>query len=95
MSAGRCGATAVLDGDKVVGIITDGDLRRHLERSRSQIVTASDLMNASPKLMHSSDLAVKAFQILEQNAISQVIITEDEQYVGMVHLHDILREGIF
>lgn len=45
--------------------------------------------------MHSSDLAVKAFQILEQNAISQVIITEDEQYVGMVHLHDILREGIF
>ncbi|HBL38367.1 MAG TPA: D-arabinose 5-phosphate isomerase [Flavobacteriales bacterium] len=95
MSAGRCGATAVLDGDKVVGIITDGDLRRHLERSRSQTVTASDLMNASPKLMHSSDLAVKAFQILEQNAISQVIITEDEQYVGMVHLHDILREGIF
>ncbi len=96
MSAGRCGATAVLDGTDVVGIITDGDLRRHLERFRTaQQVQASDLMNATPKLMHSSDLAVEAFQILEQNAISQIIVLNEGQYVGMVHLHDILREGIF
>lgn len=96
MSAGRCGATAVIDHGKILGVITDGDLRRHLERNQKDgEVRARDIMNDKPKQMEGTSLAVAAFQLMEQHSISQVIVNDGDAYLGIVHLHDILREGIF
>lgn len=94
MSQGRCGATAVVDRDHVVGIITDGDLRRHLEASQPTTATAEDLMSSAPKTLEGDHLAVHAFQLMEQHAISQIIVTQSGVYAGMVHLHDLIKEGI-
>ena len=94
MSQGRCGATAVLDAGRIVGIITDGDLRRHLEASQQAQTTASDLMSLEPKTLESEHLAVHALQVLEQHAISQIMVTQNGQYAGIVHLHDLIKEGI-
>lgn len=94
MSQGRCGATAVLDSGRIVGIITDGDLRRHLEAPQQANTTASTLMSSAPKTLESEHLAVHALHILEQHAISQIIVTKDGAYAGMVHLHDLIKEGI-
>ena len=94
MSQGRCGATAVLDSRRIVGIITDGDLRRHLEAPQQPNTTAEALMSAEPKTLESEHLAVHALQILEQHAISQIIVTKGGEYAGMVHLHDLIKEGI-
>jgi arabinose-5-phosphate isomerase len=95
MSAGRCGATVVMDDGKIMGIITDGDLRRHLEQNGGAPASAHELMNPEPKVLDAESLAVKAFQIMESHAISQIVVTREETYAGMVHLHDMLREGIF
>jgi len=95
MSAGRCGATAVLEDDMIIGIITDGDLRRHLEQTGGAPALAKELMNPQPKVLDADSLAVKAFQIMESFAISQIVVTREGTYAGMVHLHDMLREGIF
>lgn len=94
MSQGRCGATAVLQADGIVGIITDGDLRRHLEAPQQENTTAADLMSGQPKTLEAEHLAVHALQLLEQHAISQIIVTKDGEYAGMVHLHDLIKEGI-
>ena len=94
MSQGRCGATAVLETGRIVGIITDGDLRRHLEAPQHANITASTLMSATPKTLESEHLAVHALHILEQHAISQIIVTKGAEYAGMVHLHDLIKEGI-
>jgi arabinose-5-phosphate isomerase len=94
MSQGRCGATAVIDQEQVVGIITDGDLRRHLETAQSATTTAQDLMSSAAKTLEGSHLAVHAFQIMEEHAISQIIVTHEGAYTGMVHLHDLIKEGI-
>ena len=95
MSAGRCGATAVMDGNTVVGIITDGDIRRSIEKGLSPITPARDIMSTSPKMMESNQLAVEAFQCMESTAITQIVVLEQGHYQGMVHLHDILKEGIY
>lgn len=94
MSQGRCGATAVVDRDQVVGIITDGDLRRHLEASQPATAIAEDLMSSAPKTLEGDHLAVHAFQLMEQHSISQIIVTQSGVYAGMVHLHDLIKEGI-
>ena len=94
MSQGRCGATAVTDNGQVVGIITDGDLRRHLEAAPSTATTARDLMSTDPKTLEGQRLAVYAFQVMERHAISQIIVTQEGAYAGMVHLHDLIKEGI-
>lgn len=94
MSQGRCGATSVTDNGQVVGIITDGDLRRHLEAAPSTATTARDLMSTDPKTLEGQRLAVYAFQVMEQHAISQIIVTQEGAYAGMVHLHDLIKEGI-
>lgn len=94
MSQGRCGATAVLEEGTVIGIVTDGDLRRHLEARGSSDVEARNLMSASPKTLEAEHLAVHAFQVMEEHAISQIIVTEGGAYAGMVHLHDLIKEGI-
>jgi len=95
MSSKRLGATAVVENDKLVGVITDGDLRRMLERSESMAgLKASDIMNKNPKRIDASELAVSAVTMLEEYNISQLIVTDNDNYAGFVHLHDLLREGL-
>lgn len=92
----RLGVTAVTNSEnQVVGIITDGDLRRMLERSNdiSQI-TAKDILSPHPKTVGASLLAVEALDILRKNDISQLIVEEEGKYLGILHLHDLVREGI-
>ncbi|MDX9853345.1 MAG: KpsF/GutQ family sugar-phosphate isomerase [Tenuifilaceae bacterium] len=96
MTSKRMGATAVLSKDgRLLGVITDGDLRRMLQRSDSvDMVTARDIMTANPKTVERDELAIRAFGKMEQNKITQLLVTDGGRYVGMIHLHDILKEGI-
>lgn len=96
ISQKRLGATAVLDRSQIVGIITDGDIRRMLESNAdfSQL-TAKDIMSKNPKTVSENALAVDALEVLEQNNITQIIAIDDKnQYSGVVHLHDLIKEGI-
>ncbi|RLD57502.1 MAG: D-arabinose 5-phosphate isomerase [Bacteroidetes bacterium] len=90
------GASAVLNNkNELTGIVTDGDLRRMLiENKDIKNLTAKDIMSPSPKTIEKDELAIKAFNIMEENNITQIIVTDNNKYVGMVHLHDILKEGI-
>jgi arabinose-5-phosphate isomerase len=89
------GATAVVDKDVLVGIITDGDLRRMLEKSlRLDVLQAVDIMSSGPKHIDGSELAVQAVKMMEENKITQLIVTEEGRYAGLVHMHDLLREGL-
>ncbi|MEP7163120.1 MAG: KpsF/GutQ family sugar-phosphate isomerase [Ferruginibacter sp.] len=92
----RLGATAVIDdSNKVVGIITDGDLRRMLENNDVvNTLVAKDIMSSSPKSINSDALAAEAFEIMRDKNISQLLVLENDQYAGIVHLHDLIREGI-
>ena len=95
ISSKRLGATAVLNDNKLVGIITDGDLRRMLERhDEISNLKARDIMTSKPKTIKKNELAINAFNMMEDHNITQLIVTEDGTYLGMVHLHDILKEGI-
>ena len=93
ITSGRTGATAVLDHHQIAGIVTDGDIRRALERNAPG--TAAAMMGKSPEVMDADELAVEAFHRMEARSISQVLVTRAGAYAGMVHLHDLLREGIF
>lgn len=96
ISKNRQGAVAVLESNKVVGIVTDGDIRRMLENDNNWMqLKAKDIMGTQPKEMVSSALAFDAFQIMEQHSITQILVVDNSSYKGMVHLHDILKEGIF
>ena len=91
----RLGSTAVIDDERLIGIITDGDLRRMLENnSNISLLKASDIMCTTPKTISSDKLASYALTILEQNNISQLVVVDNEKYIGIVHIHDILKEGI-
>jgi len=92
----RLGVTAVTDdNNKIIGIITDGDLRRMLaETTDINTLKASDIMSASPKTLTSDAMAVEAKELLEENNISQVLIQDNNQFSGVVHLHDLIKEGI-
>lgn len=96
MTSKRLGATAVLNPDNsVAGIITDGDLRRMLQKNDPvDLLTAKDIMSANPKSIDKDELAINAFNKLEVHKITQLIVTENGKYAGMIHLHDILKEGI-
>ncbi|MCC7245124.1 MAG: KpsF/GutQ family sugar-phosphate isomerase [Saprospiraceae bacterium] len=97
ISAKRLGATAVLnDAGHLLGIITDGDLRRMLQRSdMSPDLKALDILTANPRIIHPDAMAVDALAQMRQYAVSQlVVVDETGQYLGMVHLHDLLREGL-
>lgn len=96
ISSKRLGATAVVDNDNnLVGVITDGDLRRMLEKTDSiTSLKAADIMNKTPKKIEAEELAVNAMQLLERYNISQLIVTDNLKYQGFVHLHDLIKEGI-
>ena len=89
------GATAVLNNGKVIGIITDGDLRRFFSKNlNSNSVTAADLMSKSPKKTSSDILAYEALQIMKKNKITQLIVEDNKNYTGIIHIHNIIKEGI-
>ncbi len=92
----RLGATAVLDkNEHVAGIITDGDLRRMLEKNfLLQDITAKDIMSVNPKTISKNDLAVNALDLMRKNNISQLLVVDNKKYAGIIHLHDLVREGI-
>jgi len=96
MTSKRLGATAVVDADdKLLGIITDGDLRRMLEKSMpSEKIIAENIMTKSPITIEADALAVEALDILRKHDISQLVVTDKLQYAGFIHLHDLIREGI-
>ena len=97
MSSGRLGAVAVTDEQEhLLGIITDGDLRRMLEKYQNvDLLKAKNVMSVAPKTIAEEELAYNAFQKMEQNCITQLIVVgEGNVYRGMVHIHDILREGV-
>lgn len=89
------GVTAVMEGDKIVGIVTDGDIRRMLQKTQdfSQL-TAKDIMTANPKTIAHDAMAVDALDLLEEHQISQLLAVKKGKYYGVVHLHNLIREGI-
>jgi arabinose-5-phosphate isomerase len=95
MTMKRMGVTAVTDDDgTLVGIITDGDLRRMLERSGLENIMAKDIMTRSPKTVPPSEMAVNALDIMRKSEITHLVVVENGKYVGMIHLHDLVKEGL-
>ena len=96
MTRKRLGVTAVTTNDgKLAGIITDGDLRRMLEKSDDiQSFSAKDIMTRNPKTIAPSEMAVNALDIMRTNSITQLVVAEDEIYLGILHLHDLVKEGL-
>ncbi|WP_199732258.1 KpsF/GutQ family sugar-phosphate isomerase [Flavobacterium macacae] len=95
ISEKRLGVTAVVQDEKVIGIITDGDIRRMLnERDSFLDLTAKDIMTKNPKVIKSTDMVVDALNILEDFSITQLVVVDENKYLGVLHLHDILKEGI-
>lgn len=89
------GVTAVMDGNRVAGIITDGDIRRMLNKHDNIAgLRARDIMTTGPKTVDSEVLAVKALHMMEENDISQLLATRDGRYIGVVHIHNLIKEGI-
>ena len=89
------GAAAVLEDQKIVGIITDGDIRRMLNKYDNIYgLTAKDIMSVTPKTIASDILAVKALETMQANNISQILVVDGENYKGIVHLHNLIKEGI-
>ena len=96
MTHKRLGATVVVDNGKLVGIITDGDLRRMLMNTTDiEHVKASQIMTTAPKSIEEDALVVDALHKMRQNSITQLPVIKDGKYLGIIHLHDILKEGIF
>ncbi len=95
ISEKRLGVTAVIEDHKIVGIITDGDIRRMLNDVDSIAnLTARDIMSKNPKVVSSETMAIDALNILEDFSITQLIVADNGEYKGVLHLHDILKEGI-
>ncbi|ARN76851.1 D-arabinose 5-phosphate isomerase [Nonlabens spongiae] len=95
ISENRLGMTVVTENEKVIGIITDGDLRRMLTTNKDiDSLTAKDIMTSGPKTIDNDAMAVEAREILEEYNITQLVALEDDKYAGVVHIHDLIREGI-
>ena len=89
------GVAAVIENDKIIGIITDGDIRRMLKNNTEfKDLTARDIMSPAPKTIDQDALAVDALEMLEENKISQLLALENQTYSGVVHIHNLIREGI-
>ena len=96
ISKNRLGATAVCNADNnLVGIITDGDLRRCFEKNTDfKNLLSKDIMTNKPRSITSISLVYDAFQIMKENNITQLIVSDNGNYIGIIHLHDIIKEGI-
>ena len=95
ISSKRLGVTAVVNEGNLVGVITDGDLRRMMEKYKDvDPLTAADIMSPNPKTIEKEQLAATAFKIMKDNNITQLIAVDGNNYFGVIHLHDILKEGI-
>jgi arabinose-5-phosphate isomerase len=89
------GVAIVVQDNKVVGIVTDGDLRRMLSKTEDfSMLTAKDIMGTNPKCIDINAMAVDAMELIETNDISQLIVLDNDKYAGVVHLHDLIKEGI-
>lgn len=90
------GVAAVVDNNRLMGVVTDGDIRRMLEKNDILTgLTAKDIMNSNPKVVNENEMAVAAMDILESYSISQLLAVDDKgSYTGVVHLHDLIKEGI-
>ena len=98
ISEKRLGVAAVIDSNKkILGIITDGDIRRMLSKTvEINELTANDVMSKNPKSIHIDAMAVDALESMENNSISQILVTNsNDEYMGVIHLHDLIKEGIF
>ena len=95
ISSKRLGVAAVIENGNLKGIVTDGDLRRMMMKTDDfSNFTAKDIMSVAPKTIDENELAVAALELMEQNKNTQLIVMKDQQYAGIIHLHDLLREGI-
>ncbi|MEY3645542.1 MAG: Arabinose-5-phosphate isomerase [Bacteroidota bacterium] len=95
ISSKRLGATAVVDGDQLLGIVTDGDVRRMLEKETDwSAIQVIDMMNRTPKTIDSEAYATEALAIMQSLNITQLVVLANKKAVGFVHLHDLLKEGI-
>src|SRR3989339_449369 len=95
ISSSMLGATVVLDAsENITGIITDGDIRRMLEKFEDiKTLTAKDIMSLNPKTIDKDELAINAFNTMEKNKITSLVVVHEEKYMGIIHLHNILQEG--
>lgn len=95
ISRNRLGATMVVVDGVISGIITDGDIRRMIEKTSDLTgIKAKDIMNSDPKMIESSELAASAAEIMRNKKISQLAVTDNGQYTGMIHIHDLNKEGL-
>lgn len=95
ISGKRLGVTAVLDGDKLTGIITDGDIRRMLQNNTQFMqLKAKDIMTPNPKTIDTDHLVSEALDMMENHQITQLLVTDNGKYTGVIHLHDIIKGGL-
>jgi arabinose-5-phosphate isomerase len=96
ISGSRLGMTAVVDDNKdLLGIITDGDLRRMLEKTTAlEGIVAGDIMTPHPRTIAPEALAAEALDVLRKFDITQLVVVNQKQYLGVLHLHDLIREGL-
>lgn len=95
ISEKRLGVTAVVENGKILGIITDGDIRRMLSKTDNiSGIKAADVMTQNPKSVTPDSMVVEALNIMEDFSITQLLVAENGQYKGIIHLHDILKEGV-
>ena len=95
ISEKRLGVSAVIEQNKIKGIITDGDLRRMLAKTENFTnLSAIDIMTKNPKSIDINAMAVDAMQLMEKHEITQLLVTDNKMYVGVIHLHDLMKEGI-
>lgn len=97
ISGKRLGVTAVVEGGKVIGAITDGDLRRAIQHHQEIMsLKAEDIMTRKPKTIHENTLAVDALQMMKNHQITNIfVVSDDDKYLGVIHIHDIIKEGIY
>lgn len=95
ISKKRLGTTAVIDNNKIVGIVTDGDIRRMLEKDLNiSTISAKDIMGKNPIIIDANELAIVALDLMQNKSITQILVTENDTYLGVIHFHDLIKEGI-
>ena len=94
ISAKMLGATAVIDNGNIVGIVTDGDIRRMLSKTDDIRGLTKDIMSLNPKTIDRDCLAIDALSLMEKNKITQLLVTHNGRYEGVIHLHNLIQEGL-